>query len=101
MDNIKLGELLNEMDFCYCNIPEEGLKELKNILNLMPLYKDNNLKKLEKIIPNEGIKHLLLSYLSSYNLIEHGGTLRGSWLTDLGEETRDCLNSININKFFD
>lgn len=43
---------------------------------------------------SKDIGYLVLSYLDCTGIIEHGSSIRGSWLTRKGEELLDLLNEI-------
>lgn len=93
-----LNSYRNNDSWCWCNQPEEGLKLIRDILNLCPLYENENWKKVKKLLGSDGAFQLIIGDLNNRDLLEHGGGMVGSWLTDLGKEIREYLNSINLDK---
>lgn len=74
--------------FCGCGSPESAANELLNLLDLHPLYENENWKKLPE---NDGIAYLLLYHLQELELTEHGSVITVGWLTEKGEAVRAAL----------
>jgi len=83
---------MDEIDICGCGQPEQAVELVRQILNLAPLYNNENWKKAEQLIGSAGAFHIVLSVLDNARLMEHGGGIGGSWLTEKGEAVRDALN---------
>ena len=75
--------------FCGCGAPDEACARLLDVLRLCPLH--SNREAFERLVPGDGWQMLLLYSMTNYDLIEHGGSVGGSWLTDKGREVRDAL----------
>ena len=87
---------------CGCGRPQEGARLVRDILNLCPLY--DNRPAFETLIPHVGAQMLLLGLLDNAGLIEHGGGIGGSWLTEKGIEVRDSFATLSeevIDEMFD
>lgn len=65
-------------------MPETAARLVRDILNMCPLYQHR--EEFEKLLPNDGAQYLILGLLDEAGLIEHGGGIGGSWLTDKGTE---------------
>ena len=74
------------LGFCGCGCPEEALKYIKGILELLKDYKDPNYwSKLDNFFNNnEGLKYTMFYLLDSKGLTEHGYSVPG-WLTEKGK----------------
>lgn len=83
--------------FCYCGSPDLAAGALLRLLRLHPLYSHQS--EFEEWIPDQGVETLLLYQLDHMGLTEHGGTVKGAWLTDLGEAVRDALVTEAANEF--
>lgn len=81
--------------FCGCGNPEEAAKTLMVLLRFCPLH--NHRDELESMIPDVGLRHLVLYSLENHGLIEHGGSIGGSWLTDKGKAVLAAL----VREFLD
>ena len=91
-----LRKFFNEW-FCGCGCPEEAISFLLELLELCPLY--DNREPFEKLIPNEGLQYLTLYTLDHFDLIEHGTSVRGSWLTDKGKAILELLRNEKDDEF--
>ena len=69
-------------EFCGCGTPEAAWGTIQKLLSLHPLY--DNQREFDKWYPDPGVQMLLLGRLDELRLTEHGGTITGGWLTDLG-----------------
>lgn len=77
-------------EFCGCGNPERAWDTIHTLLGLHPLYENREL--IENLYPDLGVRMLLLGRLDHLRLTEHGGTIEGAWLTDLGKATLAGLN---------
>lgn len=80
-----------DLALCVCGQSEAALGLIRDVLALCPLYENARWKKVEKVAGSAGAAHMVLSQLTNANLIEHGGSIGGSWLTPHGEWLRDIL----------
>ncbi|NUQ98305.1 MAG: hypothetical protein HOY79_17735 [Streptomyces sp.] len=76
---------------CGCNQPETAYNLVRNILNLAPFYTDGNWRKVETLIGSEGAFQIIVGLLSSLDLLEHGSSMGGSWITPKGEYVRELM----------
>lgn len=80
-----------KFSFCGCGCPEDAYDLIRNILQLCPLYENwesgtSNGAKVQEILGGiDGTFYLVLYAIDSLDLIEHGGSIGGSWLTQKGE----------------
>lgn len=75
---------------CDCGNPEAGVELIYEVLKLHPLYEHRD--ELEALLPNVGVQMVVLGLIDEAGLNEHGGNIRGSWLTPLGERVLDALD---------
>jgi len=84
----------DDLEICFCGNPEHAVDLVRQILNLCPLHTDRRWEQAEKLVGHPGAYHIVLSDLTEARLIEHGGSIGGSWLTDKGKAARDALNAL-------
>lgn len=75
--------IYDDLGFCGCGQPEEALKLVLTLLRLAPFY--DSRPEIEALLPDPGVQMIVLYTLDHAELIEHGGGVGGSWLTDKGE----------------
>jgi hypothetical protein len=76
--------------FCGCGDPSNAARVLRDILALHPLYEHR--QELEQILPDEGLRYLMLYTLDHFDLTDHGSSIGGAWLTDKGRSVLDALH---------
>lgn len=109
----------DELNFCGCGSPSDTLYVIKNVLRVHKnkldrfdyadynekvdeyhdLYKQEFQKALNLkdedcengFYVNEGVYQIMLNVLNNANLMEHGFSIGGSWLTREGEEFLEAL----------
>jgi hypothetical protein len=69
------------LQFCGCGDPEDSCKLVLKWLKLIEKDMHNCLK----LNSNKSVNQFILYQLTSLDLIEHGGSVYGSRLTDLGK----------------
>ena len=74
---------------CGCGSPDAACATLLAVLDLHPLYEHR--QEIEALLPDAGVRMLVLYQLDRLAWIEHGGTVEGGWLTPLGVDVRDAL----------
>jgi hypothetical protein len=84
---------MDELHLCGCGSPEAAACLVRDILRLCPLY--DNRKGIEELLPNDGVQYLILGWLTDTDLLEHGGGIGGSWLTDKGKTVLASLEEIS------
>lgn len=88
--------------FCGCGSPEAASASL---LRLLEQYSDENrdgepaYKALPTWIPDEGIRYLVLYWLTELDLLEHGGGVMASWLTGKGQNVLEALRREKADDF--
>ena len=85
---------LSNAGFCGCGQPASAIHTIKRTLAAMKTH-DNRITNLNKALPDEGSQHIVLYWLDHNGVIEHGGSVGGGWLTDLGEQMLSLLESLN------
>lgn len=73
-----------DLKLCGCGDPESAWKLIHDLLKLTPFYEDQRWKKAQKLIGSDGAHHIVLSVMDEAGLIQHGGSIGGSWATDKG-----------------
>ncbi len=71
-----------ELGLCGCGGPDEAYALVRDVLSLAPFYDD--WKAVEQLI-GERACYFVLYQLDRCDLIEHGGGIGGSWLTEKGK----------------
>ena len=85
-------ELLHELGICGCCIPEEAYKAVFEMLK--------RVKNREKIVESDSPYELFMAYtLDNLELLEHGSSIYGSWLTDKGEKMIEALEVFEKYEF--
>ena len=74
---------------CGCGSPDAACATLLAVLDLHPLYEHR--QEIEALLPDAGVRMLILSLLDRAGWTEHGGNVGGGWLTPLGVSVRDAL----------
>lgn len=91
MTRAELREFLYAKWFCGCGDPEAAAVALTTLLRLHPLYESENRAQLDELVPNEGVRYLVLYGLDQAGLTEHGTVVDGAWLTPKGAEVLAAL----------
>lgn len=78
--------------FCGCGNPDDALRLVHGLLRAAPFYE--NQSRVDELLPTSGIQMLVLGALDKAELIEHGSSIGGSWLTDRGRATLDALELV-------
>jgi len=71
-----------QLHLCGCGDPDEAWETVRLILNLCPLGEGGWRDVEDRLTP--GGAHIVLSCLTHAGLIEHGSSIRGSWITGKG-----------------
>lgn len=87
----ELRDFLFEKWFCGCGDPAVAAEALRLLLRLHPLHEAENRAQLERMVPGEGVRYLVLYMLDRAGLTEHGGTVGGGWLSPKGKEVLAAL----------
>ena len=108
---------IDEIRFCDCGSPGNTLKLIKQILNLIykrydkEEYVDYNYDNFKEDIHNlfqckssemsMEIYYIIAYLLDSVDVLEHGSSIGGSWLSSSGKYLRECLNIFNDEEIED
>jgi hypothetical protein len=77
---------------CGCGSPQETWKLIHELLSLAPFYEDGRWKQVEGIL---GRAHgFVLGVLTEADLLEHGGSVGGSWITDKGRWLLEAVGTV-------
>ena len=77
-----LFEMRNKLPFCGCGDPGAAIMLIRRVLEL---HDDDDFPRLTRnLISDDGMRMLILGSLDDAGLLEHGGTIDGSWLTEDG-----------------
>lgn len=74
-----------DLGLCGCGNPETALTLIRDLLRLAPFHQDGHWQQVHALIGSDGAHHIVLSALDNADLIEHGGSIGGSWATDKGQ----------------
>lgn len=84
--------LWDDLPMCGCGSPETAVALVHELLKLAPFY-DHTHAKIADLIGTPGAYYLVLGSLDEAGLIEHGGMIDSSWLTDKGQWFLRALNA--------
>ncbi|MDX3324777.1 hypothetical protein PV405_08860 [Streptomyces sp. ME02-6979-3A] len=73
-----------DLGLCGCGNPEDAYTLVRDLLALHPLYEDQRWKQAEELTGGGAVHHVVMSTLDTADLIEHGSSINGSWLTPKG-----------------
>lgn len=74
----------SDLKLCGCGDPASAWQLIHGLLKLAPFYEDQRWKQARELIGSDGAKHIVLSAMTDADLLEHGGSIGGSWATDKG-----------------
>lgn len=87
-----LASLVAQMGFNTTGDPKAAARFVHELLSIAPLYDHQN--ELKALIP-EPLLYAVLYAFTTHDVMEHGGGVGGSWLTDKGGELLEELNCID------
>lgn len=85
--------MYGDLSICGCGVPGDAFALVRDLLGLTPFY-DNPDEVQNLIGGHPGAYHLILSMLDEAGLIEHGGTIGGSWATKKGTYYLWAMNAV-------
>jgi hypothetical protein len=94
----ELSLAVDEM-YCGCGTPGEALKTIHDLLRAAPFHE--NRAAVEAILPTSGVEMLVLGSLDRADLIEHGSSIAGSWLTEKGQRVLSILDQVSAAEGYD
>lgn len=86
--------LIGDLQLCGCGVSGAAFDLVRDILNLAPFFENENWRKVDELAGNPAAAHIVLSTLERADLIEHGGSIGGSWLTDKGRYYQTALREV-------
>lgn len=90
------GLFYMDLGLCGCGLPEDSFDLIRDLLALAPYYQGPEVRQqVATLCGNEPARHMILSMLTRADLLEHGGGLDGSWLTDKGTWCLKALRTID------
>jgi hypothetical protein len=93
----------NDLKWCGCANPGEAARFMRDVLAALQArsageWSDETRAAVDALLPDTA---LALSYwymLDAHDLTEHGGNVRGSWLTKKGEKILKLLQESNLDE---
>jgi hypothetical protein len=82
------GVICDDVGDCGCGYTEGRLEVLRQVLRDCPLYEDERWRKYDS-----PLAEWLLCVMTNADLLEHGGSVGGSWITDKGKRLLAVLDS--------
>jgi len=85
-DNIE-DDLCRKFNICGCGQPDKALELILEVLTL--IYRRSTIKTLEyeqydrelkALLPDDRVRYCMLYFIDSSGVIEHGGSVGGSWI---------------------
>ena len=88
--------LYMDLGLCGCGLPEEAFDLVRDLLGLAPFYQSEDVRDQVAALCGTGpARHMALSMLTNADLLEHGGGIDGSWLTDKGRWYLGALRTVD------
>jgi hypothetical protein len=87
------------LGLCGCGNPEEGFTLVRDLLDLAPFY--DNWEAAYQRIGSPGAHQIVLAMLTNADLLSHGGSIGGSWLTPKGEFIRAVFRQVPTDDYLD
>ncbi|MDZ4836313.1 MAG: hypothetical protein SGJ27_21240 [Candidatus Melainabacteria bacterium] len=91
-NGLTLCNLISAMGFNKTGSPKAAAQFVHELLSLAPFYK--NLKDVDALLPRS-LYYTMLYAFTTHDVMEHGGSVGGSWLTNKGKALRDELDGID------
>jgi hypothetical protein len=88
-----LNHLIEKAGFAAVGDAKAAANFLHDVLKLGPFYE--NQKELDALLPECGMYYFVLNLVDNIGVLEHGGGIGGSWLTDEGYAMRHALDQID------
>jgi hypothetical protein len=88
------GRAPEGLDFCGCGNPEDVWRLIHSILALTPLHEDGHRQQVRELVGTDAAFHVVLYVMTSGDLLEHGGSVGGSWITPKGEWARWAIGLV-------
>jgi len=85
--------------YCGCGNPESAIELVHDLLTAAPFYENRD--RVKELLPTTGIEMVVFYALESAELIEHGSSIGGSWLTERGKEALAGLRAIRDAEGFE
>ena len=82
------------LGMCGCGRPGDVWMMIRGILALTPLYENGNWQKAQELIGTDGAFYLVLYSMDNAGLLEHGGSVGGSWITPKGAWVHWALDQV-------
>lgn len=78
--------IYGDLGMCGCGWPDEGLE---TVHELLVAFNDDDWQKrqatITRLLPKDGVRHIVLSTLDHAELMEHGSSILSAWLTARGK----------------
>lgn len=88
----------DDLGMCGCNLPDEAYNLVRDILTLAPLHEESRWRLAETLTGGGAAHHIILSTLDRAELIEHGSSLDGAWLTDKGTWCLAAMRGVEFDE---
>jgi hypothetical protein len=80
---------------CGCGNPADTWELIHEVLSLAPFFEDQRWKQVEDILGRA--YDFVLGVLSDADLLEHGGSVGGSWITDKGRWLLQAIERVGLD----
>lgn len=87
-----------ELGMCGCGTPGAAYQLIRDILALVPFYEDSRWQQVEAMCGGPGAAHVVVSVLDHADLLGHGTSLLGSWLTPKGERVLKLMREVSFEE---
>ncbi len=81
---------------CACGRPEDVAGLMLDVLTALESWDDIPRARLDELLPDR-TRYTVLNYYDQIGLIEHGGNINGSWLTEDGKMVLSALRKHGVD----
>lgn len=90
--------IFQDLGLCGCGYPDEAYALVRDLLALAPYYEDGRWQRAAELIGSQGAQQIVLSMLDRAELLEHGSSVAGSWLTERGAHYLELMRRHRVDE---
>lgn len=94
--------VFQDLGICGCGDPDGALDRMQDVLNLAPFYEGHdtpegaNWQRVNELFNGDGVgAEFFVNILNKADLMEHGGSSMGGWITPKGKRFLEALDAID------
>jgi hypothetical protein len=97
--------LFADLGICGCGNPDSAMERIRDVLRLTPLYKGYNMPeganylRVDALFNGDSVgAEFFVNMLNKADLLEHGSSAMGSWITSKGERLLAALETLDYEE---